>query len=129
MVKNRILALVALVVIASVSWLAGAGAIASAVPVPVEINEFIAGLIFAAVTAGFVWLFEWIGLNLKTLTEPVAGAISLWLLTELQGWVNLIPPEYDQYVGIAFRIIVVIIGGIGTLYVIARARGEKTLLR
>lgn len=129
MKSKRIIVLVVAVAIFGVAFLAGNGTIASAVPVPTEINEFIAGLVFAGVTAGFVWLFNFTGLDLKMLTEPAAGAISLWLLTELQGWVNLIPPEYDTYVSIAFRIIVVILGGIGALYVAARARGSMTLLK
>lgn len=129
MFSKRIIVLVVTTAIFAVAGFAGSGAIASAVPIPTEINNWIAGLIFAAVTAGFVWVFEYTGLNLKQFAEPISGTLSLWILTELQGWINLIPPQYDTFVNIAFQVIVVILGGIGTLYVLARSRGSMALLK
>lgn len=128
MTKNRVLALLAAVAIFGVSWLASSGAVASAVPIPQEINVFLAGLIFTGVTAGFMWLFQYTGIDLRGFAEPISGTLSLWLLSELQGWVNLIPPQYDVFVGIAFQIIVVILTGLGTLHVLAKFRRSDSLL-
>lgn len=128
MTKNRVLVLLAAVAIFGVSWLASSGAVASAVPIPQEINVFLAGLIFSGVTAGFMWLFQYTGIDLRGFAEPISGTLSLWLLSELQGWVNLIPPQYDLFVGVAFQIIVVILTGLGTLHVFAKFRRSDSLL-
>lgn len=128
MTKNRVLVLLAAVAIFGVSWLASSGAVASAVPIPQEINVFLAGLIFSGVTAGFMWLFQYTGIDLRGFAEPISGTLSIWLLSELQGWVNLIPPQYDLFVGVAFQIIVVILTGLGTLHVFAKFRRSDSLL-
>lgn len=46
------------------------------------------------------------------------------LLLELQGLVNLIPPQYDGFVNVAFQILIVILGGVGSLYIIARSQNK-----
>ena len=74
-------------------------------------------------TAGFAYLFDWVGLDLRGLATPLSGVLSGWVLAELQNLVNLIPAEFDPFVSIAFRIIVVILSGMGALYLLAKQRG------
>lgn len=130
MLKNRIVFLVAVVLIAAVSYFGSQTGATTAVPIPAEINLWVAGVVLAAVTAGFAYLFQYLGIDLRDFSTPIAGTLSTWLLTELQGLVNTIPEAYNPYTSIAFKIIVVILSGMGTLYVIARARGGdvKSLL-
>jgi hypothetical protein len=127
MLKNRIFVLLAAVGIVALA-LVPASPLATAVAIPVQINAFVAGLILAAVTAGFVWLFGYVGLDLRDFTVPISGALSTFILATLQDWVNLIPAQYDTFVMIAFNVLVVVLSGIGTLYVIARQRGSFWLL-
>lgn len=128
MKTNRIVFVVLVVLLASFVFFAAQAATAQAVQIPNEVNLFLAGLVFALVTAGFNWLFQYIGLDLRGLATPIAGTLSAYIVAELQGLVNMIPAEYDPYVSLAFKLIVVIIGGVGTLSLIAKARGSKDAL-
>jgi len=105
----------------------GAG-VAQAVPVPQQVNLFLNSLVFAAVGAGFVWLFNVSGIDLKQFTEPVSAVLSLWVIAELQDIVNLIPAAYDGYVSFVFQVIVILLGGAGTLYLLAKHRNSESLL-
>lgn len=120
MLKNRIFVLLAAVGI-TLFALVPQSPLSTAVAIPQQINAFVAGLILVAVTAGFVWLFDYVGLDLRDFTVPISGAVSTFILATLQGWVNLIPAQYDTYVTIAFNVLVVILSGIGTLYIVKRA--------
>jgi hypothetical protein len=122
MKQKLILLAVVVALIAFASYQASAG-LTSAVPIPDEINLWVAGLIFAGVTAGFVFLFDWLLLDLRGLAAPVSATLSGWVLGELQGWVNLIPDRFDAFVLIGFRILVIILTGVGTLYFLSRQRG------
>lgn len=126
--KNKIVFVIGLALVLFAGFIAQGGALAQAVPVPVEINDFITMLVFGAVTAGFVFLFNALGIDLRGLATPIAGTLSGYLVLQLQGIINTIPETYDFYVSIVFKIIVIIIGGIGTLYVIAKSNKRDTLL-
>lgn len=128
MKMNRIVFAVLVVVFAAAVFFGAQAVLAQAVPIPNDINLFIAGLVFALVTAGFNWLFQYIGLDLSQFSTPISGALSAWLLAELQGLVNTIPAQYDMYVSLAFKLIVVIIGGVGALALTAKARGSQDSL-
>lgn len=125
--RNSLLVLLTLAAIVVLSITAGP-TVSTAVPIPEQINVHLTGLIFVAVTAGFVWLFKYLGLDLRGYAEPISGTLSLFLIGELQKWINLIPASYDSTVTIAFNIIVVILSGIGTLYVLAKQRQSQALL-
>ena len=126
--KNRVFVLLAAVAIVAVAALVPSSTLATAVPIPQQLNAFLAGLILAAVTAGFVWLFQYVGLDLRDLTVPISGALSGFILAEAQKWINLIPAQYDNFVTIAFNIVIVILSGTGTLYVIARHTSKAQAL-
>jgi hypothetical protein len=122
--KQKIVLLVVVIgVIGAFAALQVSAGVAAAVPIPGEINLFLEGVIFAAVTAGFAFVFQWLGLDLRGLATPISALLSGWVLGELQGWINTLE-AFDPYISVAFRIIVVILSGIGTLYVIARQRKQ-----
>lgn len=115
MSKNRIIFVGLSVLVLAFAFFAPASSLATAVPIPAELNAWVAGLIFAAVTAGFAFLFSYIGLDLREFATPFAGALSLFVLATLQGWVDLIPAQYDAFVTVLFNVLVVILSGVGTL--------------
>lgn len=115
MSKNRIIFVSLSVLVLAFAFFAPASSLATAVPIPAELNAWVAGLIFAAVTAGFAFLFSYIGLDLREFATPFAGALSLFVLATLQGWVDLIPAQYDAFVTVLFNVLVVILSGVGTL--------------
>jgi len=128
--KSRILVIVALLAILGLGYAVQTGntAIAQAVPIPEELSLWVAGIIFVAVTAGFDYLFKLVGLDFREYAAPLAGTISFWLISELQGWINLINSSYDGFVTIVFQILVVIVGGIGTLFLLKMRRDNGSAL-
>lgn len=86
-----------------------------AVDVPQAIELAIGALVLAALTAGFVFLFEKTSLDLKGFALPMSVAVSAYLVAQLQGIINTIPAAYDPFLTVLFEIIVVIIGGLGVL--------------
>jgi hypothetical protein len=90
----------------------------SAVVVPDALNKIFAALIFAAVMAGLQWLFEIFGVDLTGFGADIAAVLSAFLIAQLQGFINIIPAQYDQIVTIALNILVVVLGGMGTLRVL-----------
>lgn len=124
MLKNRLIFIGLSALVLAFAWFAPPSALATAVPIPAELNAYVAGLIFAAVTAGFAFLFAYVGLDLREFATPFAGALSLFVLGTLQDWVNLIPPQYDSFVTILFNVLVVILSGVGTLFVANRLAGK-----
>lgn len=124
MSKNRIVFVGLSVLLVAFAVLAPVSTLATAVPIPAELNAWVAGLIFAAVTAGFAFLFGYIELDLREFATPFAGALSLFILGTLQGWVNLIPAQYDAFVSVFFNVLVVILSGVGTLFVANKLAGR-----
>jgi hypothetical protein len=86
-----------------------------AVEVPQAIKLAIGALLLAALTAGFVFLFEKSGLDLRGFAVPISVAASAYLVAQLQGLINTIPAQYDPLLSTILQIIVVIIGGLGVL--------------
>jgi hypothetical protein len=86
-----------------------------AVDVPEAIELAIGVLVLAALTAGFVFIFEKTGLDLRGYAIPVSVTVSAFLVAQLQGIINTIPAQYDPLISTLLQIIVVIIGGLGVL--------------
>jgi hypothetical protein len=86
-----------------------------AVDVPQAINLAIGALVLAVLTAGFVFLFEKSGLDLRGFALPISVAVSAFVVAQLQGLINTIPAQYDPLLSTVLQIIVVIIGGLGVL--------------
>lgn len=86
-----------------------------AVDVPEALELAIGALVLAALTAGFVFVFEKTGLDLRGYAVPISVTVSAYLVAQLQGLINTIPAEYDPLLSVVLEIIVVIIGGLGVL--------------
>lgn len=86
-----------------------------AVDVPQAIELAVGALVLAALTAGFVFLLEKTGLDLRGFAVPLSVTVSAYLVAQLQGLINTIPAQYDPLLSTVLQIIVVIIGGLGVL--------------
>jgi len=86
-----------------------------AVEVPQALALALGALVLAALTAGFVFLFEKLGLDLRGFAVPISVTLSAFLVAQLQGLINTIPAQYDPLISTVLQIIVVIIGGLGVL--------------
>lgn len=124
MLKNRLIFLSLSLIVMAFAWFAPPSLLTTAVPIPAEVNAWVAGLIFAAVTSGFAFLFGYVGIDLRDLATPIAGALSLFVIGTLQGWINLIPAQYDDFVTVLFNVLVVILSGVGTLYLANKWAGR-----
>jgi hypothetical protein len=100
-------------------------ATSSAVQVPQALALAAAALVLALLTAGFVYVFEKTGLDLRGFAVPISVAISTYLIAQLQGWINTLPAQYDATLTVILQILVVIIGGFGVLRL--RSNTPKTL--
>lgn len=116
MFLNRLIRLVLLIAALLVVLAACSPAPTSqAVDVPEVIELAIGTLVLAVLTAGFVFLFEKTGLDLRGFALPISVAASAYLVAQLQGFIDTIPAQYDPFLTVLFEIIVVIIGGLGVL--------------
>lgn len=90
-------------------------ATSQAVQVPEALQLAIGAAVLAVLTAGFVFLFEKSGLDLRGFAVPVSVTVSAYLVAQLQGWINTIPAQYDPTLTVILQILVVIVGGLGVL--------------
>jgi hypothetical protein len=95
-----------------------------AVQVPEEINLAIGVGIAALMTAGAVFVFRKTGLDLSGHATAIASTISLFVVTELQNVINVIPETYDPWVVLIFRVVVLLLGSVGALYLINKPKGQ-----
>lgn len=86
-----------------------------AVDVPEAVELAIGALVLALLTAGFVFILEKTGLDLRGFAVPLSVTISAFLVAQLQGLINIISTQYDPLLNTVLQIIVVIIGGLGVL--------------
>ena len=101
-------------------------ATSSAVQLPEAISLAIGTYILVALAAGFVYIFEKTGLDLRGYAVALSVTLSAFVTAQVQGWINAIPLEYDPLLTVVLNIIVVIIGGLGTLRLISKQ--PKTLI-
>lgn len=92
-------------------------ATSNAVQIPDALKTLIGALIMSAVTVGFQVVFEWIGLDLRSLGAALAAILAGFAVSQLQGWIDLVPAQFDYLVTIVLQIIVVILSGLGVLRV------------
>lgn len=90
-------------------------ATSQAVQLPEEIKIAIGTALLALLTAGFVYLFEKSGLDLRGFAVPISVVVSAFMIAQLQGWINTIPAQYDVTLTILLKILVILIGGFGIL--------------
>lgn len=99
----------------------------SAVQVPAALVDALAGVTFIAVLAGLQLVFELFGVNLTGLAATIATALSAAIVAQLQGLIDIVPAQYDSFVGIALQIAVVILGGLGFFRVLTNPKRAAAL--
>lgn len=98
----------------------------SAAQIPEALIQFFNGVVIALFTAGFVYIFEKSGFDLRQYAIPLAGTFATWIVTELQGYINTIPDFQDVYINLLFRILLALIPAAGLLRIFSRQ--PRTLL-
>lgn len=103
------------------------GAVASsmAVQLPAALAAVIQVGIIALLTAGFKWVFDVFGLDLRGQATTIGLAISAFVVAELQNIINIIPVQYDGVISTVFYILLLIFAPAGGLYLLAKARKSE----
>jgi hypothetical protein len=70
-------------------------------------------LILAGVMAALQAVFDSFGLDLRGVGAAVAATLTAFVLGVAQGWIDLIPVEYDQLVTIGLNILLAVLAGLG----------------
>ena len=87
-----------------------------AVQIPSDIALAIEIGVTALLTAGAAFVFAKIGLDLRGFAVPLSMTIALWIVGELQNIINTIPETYDPTLNLVLKIIVLVLGSLGILY-------------
>lgn len=103
----------------------GAIATSMAVQVPAALAAVIQVGIIALLTAGFKWMFDVFGLDLRGQATTLGLAISAFVVAELQNIINIIPAQYDGVVMTVFYVLLLIFAPAGALYLFAKARKSE----
>jgi hypothetical protein len=91
-----------------------------AVQVPIELKLFLGVLLLAGCAAGFNYILHTIGLDLTPYAQPLSLTLSTFLVSLAQHWIDLIPVQYDPAIQMLLNVLVVIVGGLGTLAVLSK---------
>lgn len=100
----------------------------SAVQIPSVITIALDTFLFGVLTVGFAWILSKIGLDLTAFSTPLAASLSTFLIGLFQNWINIQPIQYDPIIQLLINVIVVVVGGTGTLFLIAKGQGRSTLI-
>lgn len=92
----------------------------AAVQIPEALIQFFNGVVIALFAAGFVYIFEKVGLDLRQYAIPLAGTFATWVVTELQGYINTIPEVNDVWLNLLFRVLLALIPAAGVLRIFSR---------
>lgn len=95
-------------------------ATSSAVQIPEALIQLFNGLLLGLLTAGFVWVFEKTGLDLRQYAVGVSGALATWVVAELQGYINTIPEFGDVYINLIFRLLLALVPAVGLLRIFSK---------
>jgi hypothetical protein len=98
----------------------------SAVQIPEALIQFFNAVVLGLFTAGTVYVFEKLGLDLRQWAIPLAASFSTWIVVELQGYINTIPDFQDVYVNLLFRILLALLPAAGLLRIFSKQ--PRTLL-
>lgn len=99
-----------------------------AVQLPPELKAILSALLLAGVTVGLNVVYNWVGLDLRGLSTAIAVTLSAFAVAQIQGYIDVIPAAYDQAVTVFLQVLVVILGGLGTLGLLAARHRVTGLL-
>lgn len=102
----------------------GAVATSMAVQVPAAIATAIQIGVIALLTAGFTWLFNVFGIDLRGQASVLGLVLSTWIVGELQNIVNVIPAQFDPYVMTFFYLLTLILAPAGALFLLKKRDNE-----
>ena len=86
-----------------------------AVQIPEALALAVNAMFVLLLTGATVYLFEKFGLDLRGYETPVGLALGVWVISELQNYINTVSEIYDPWLNILFRILVVILAPVGFL--------------
>lgn len=78
-----------------------------------------AALLFG-VTFGLQWLFEVAKIDLRGIGAVVASAVGEFLILQFQGWIDVVPAQYDLYVMLGLNILLTVLTTLGYIRVAFR---------
>ena len=91
-----------------------------AVQIPIVLQLALNALLLAALTAGFMYILQSIGLDLTGYAESLSVTLGSFLIALAQHWIDLVPAQYDPAIQMILNVLVVVIGGLGTLRTLFR---------
>lgn len=81
-------------------------------------------LVLSLVSAGVTWALLKLSIvfkiDLKGYTNAVATALAPILITVIEGWLQLIPPVYDNVVLTLIHLVVLLVGSLGAFFLFKR---------
>lgn len=95
----------------------------TAIADPEKINALqlaLAALLTTVFTAGFVYIFEKTGLDLRGLALPAATAVSLFVVGIVLDWINILDPMYNATIDTVLTILLIILAQVGVLRIASR---------
>lgn len=127
-VKFIFLLFVAMIVLSSCVPDPAARQTSQAVEIPQALKLILSALILAGVTLGLQVVFDSVGIDLRGVGNAVAVAVSAFVIAQVQGYIDVIPAEFDGIVLMVLNVAVVILGGLGTLQALFNSnRAAKVL--
>lgn len=125
--------LIGAAVVAAVALAAPASAqviqTSAAVQIPEALKRILSGLILTGVLIGLQVVFDWTGLDLRGVGAAVAVALSGFVVAQLQGYIDVIPPAYDYLALIGLNVLVTILSGLGYLRLLVHRERAIALFR
>src|SRR5688500_12180721 len=100
----------------------------SAVQVPEALKLALSALILAGVTLGLQVVFDKVGIDLRGIGSAVAVAASAFAVSQLQGYIDVVPAQYDGLVLMVLNVAVVILGSLGTLQALFNSNRAAKLI-
>lgn len=120
-----ILALAALAAVFFQNHAQGAIATSMAVQVPAAIATAIQIGVIALLTAGFTWLFNVFGVDLRGQATALGLVLSVWIVAQLQGLVNTVPAQFDPILNTLFYFLTLILAPAGTLFLLKKDKSQE----
>ena len=103
-------------------------ATSSAVEVPAALKLAISALILSGVMLGLQVIFDSVGLDLRGIGSAFAVAVSAFAVSQLQGYIDVVPAQYDGVVLMVLNVAVVILGSLGTLQALFNSNRAAKLI-
>lgn len=91
-----------------------------AVQIPLDLKMALNAAILFGVMFGLQWLFETVKIDLRGVGAFIASAVAEFLILQLQGWIDVVPAQYDVYVLLGLNIILTVLTTLGYIRVAFR---------